>query len=89
MTYASDAGDFSIALLDAWSMAADVLTFYQERIANEAYLRTASRLIAPGGVIVVCADARTPERVHDGAIAAVMGERSVVPMIRTIRSDAS
>lgn len=33
--------DFSIALLDAWSVVADVLTFYQERIANESYLRTA------------------------------------------------
>jgi predicted phage baseplate assembly protein len=34
--------DFSIALLDAWATVADVLTFYQERIAHEAYLRTAT-----------------------------------------------
>jgi len=34
--------DFSIALLDAWAIVADVLTFYQERIANESYLRTAT-----------------------------------------------
>jgi hypothetical protein len=34
--------DASLALLDAWAMVADVLTFYQERIANEAYLRTAT-----------------------------------------------
>jgi hypothetical protein len=34
--------DFSIALLDAWATVADVLTFYQERIANECYLRTAT-----------------------------------------------
>lgn len=34
--------DFSIALLDAAATMADVLTFYQERIANEAYLRTAT-----------------------------------------------
>ena len=34
--------DFSIALLDAWAVASDVLTFYQERIANESYLRTAT-----------------------------------------------
>src|SRR5215212_4296870 len=33
--------DPAIALLDAWAVAADVLTFYQERIANEGYLRTA------------------------------------------------
>jgi hypothetical protein len=34
--------DPSIALLDGWAMVADVLTFYQERIANEGYLRTAT-----------------------------------------------
>ena len=34
--------DFSIALLDAWATVADVLTFYQERIANESYLNTAT-----------------------------------------------
>ncbi|MCA8978319.1 MAG: putative baseplate assembly protein [Planctomycetes bacterium] len=33
--------DPSIALLDAWAVTLDVLTFYQERIANEHYLRTA------------------------------------------------
>src|SRR3989442_5420925 len=34
--------DPAIALLDAWATVADVLTFYQERIANEGFLRTAS-----------------------------------------------
>src|SRR2546423_1775626 len=37
-----DDDDFSIALLDGWAVVADVLTFYQERIANESYLRTAT-----------------------------------------------
>ena len=37
-----DSSDFTIALLDAWAVAGDVLTFYQERIANEQYLRTAT-----------------------------------------------
>ena len=35
------AADPAIALLDAWAIIGDVLTFYQERIANEGYLRTA------------------------------------------------
>src|SRR5262249_44857837 len=39
-----DDDDFSIALLDAWATAADVLTFHQERIANESYLRTATEM---------------------------------------------
>jgi hypothetical protein len=37
-----DASDPSLALLDAWALVGDVLTFYQERIANEGYLRTAT-----------------------------------------------
>src|SRR3712207_4635279 len=36
-----DDDDFAVALADGWAMVADVLTFYQERIANESYLRTA------------------------------------------------
>src|SRR5580765_5794443 len=35
--------DYSIALLDLWAAVADVLTFYQERYANEVFLRTALR----------------------------------------------
>ncbi|MFB2976712.1 putative baseplate assembly protein [Microseira sp. BLCC-F43] len=38
--------DFAIAFLDAWSTVADVLTFYQERIANESYLRTAKERVS-------------------------------------------
>ena len=34
--------DFTIAFLDAVAVTADVLTFYQERLANESYLRTAT-----------------------------------------------
>ena len=34
-------GDFTLALLDGWAAVADVLTFYQECLANEAWLRTA------------------------------------------------
>ncbi len=37
-----DSSDPSIALLDAWAVLLDVLTFYQERIANEGFLRTAT-----------------------------------------------
>jgi hypothetical protein len=37
-----DPADPAIALLDGWATVGDVLTFYQERIANEGYLRTAT-----------------------------------------------
>ncbi len=37
-----DPSDPSIAWLDSWATVAHVLTFYQERIANEGYLHTAT-----------------------------------------------
>jgi len=39
-----DDDDFSIALLDATAVVLDILTFYQERLANESYLHTATQL---------------------------------------------
>ena len=36
-----DRDDASLAFLDAWATALDVLSFYQERIANEGFVRTA------------------------------------------------
>ncbi|VWX57047.1 putative baseplate assembly protein [Burkholderiales bacterium 8X] len=41
-----DADDFTIALIDAFACSADVLTFYQERIANESFLRTATERVS-------------------------------------------
>lgn len=41
-----DDDDFTMALLDAWAVTADILTFYQERIANESYLRTATERLS-------------------------------------------
>ena len=34
--------DLSVALVDSWALIADVLTFYQERIANEGFIDTAT-----------------------------------------------
>jgi len=34
--------ELAIAFLDAWSVVADVIAFYQERLANEGFLRTAT-----------------------------------------------
>jgi hypothetical protein len=39
-----DDDDLTIALIDATSVVLDILTFYQERLANESYLRTAVQL---------------------------------------------
>jgi hypothetical protein len=39
-----DDDDFSIAFLDATAVVLDILTFYQERLVNESYLRTATQI---------------------------------------------
>jgi hypothetical protein len=41
-----DDDDFSIGLIDAFACSADVLSFYQERIANESFLRTATERVS-------------------------------------------
>ncbi len=42
--------DYSVTVIDLWAAAADVLTFYQERYANEAFLRTATQRESIGGL---------------------------------------
>jgi len=36
-------GDYQRMLIEAWAYLADVLTFYQERVANEAFIGTATQ----------------------------------------------
>ncbi len=36
-------GDYHTLLIELWAYLADILTFYQERIANEAYIGTATQ----------------------------------------------
>ena len=43
--------DPSLALMDAWASVLDVLTFYQERIANEGYLRTATERVSAAELV--------------------------------------
>jgi Baseplate J-like protein len=51
------AGDLTNALMSGWARLCDVLTFYQERIANEAYLPTATEPMS-----VLCLAAQIGER---------------------------
>jgi hypothetical protein len=39
-----DSSDPAVALLDAWALVADTVSFYTERIAQEGFLRTATEL---------------------------------------------
>lgn len=47
----------------------------------EDYLAAAARVLAPGGVVVVCADGRAPERVLRGAAAAGLAPRRRVDIV--------
>jgi uncharacterized phage protein gp47/JayE len=38
--------DYTITLMDLWAAVSDVLTFYQERYANEVFLRTAQQTVS-------------------------------------------
>jgi uncharacterized phage protein gp47/JayE len=40
--------DLAVGLMDSWASVLDVLTFYQERIANEGFLRTATERASLG-----------------------------------------
>lgn len=47
----TDESDPTHALLDAFAVMADVITFYQERLANEHYLRTAQEPTSVQGLL--------------------------------------
>ena len=59
-----DDGDVSIALIDAWASALEVLGFYQERLANEAYIGTATERFSIGELARLVG-----YRLHPGAAA--------------------
>jgi hypothetical protein len=59
-----DNDDFTIALIDAWAGACEVLSFYQERYANEAYIGTALERLSIGEIARLIG-----YRLHPGAAA--------------------
>lgn len=59
-----DDDDFTIAIIDAWASACEVLSFYQERYANEAYIGTALERLSIGEIARLIG-----YRLHPGAAA--------------------
>ena len=66
--------DFAIGLLDAFAVMADVLTFYQERIANELYLRTARERLSIGHIARLIGYELRPGSAARGSLAFSMVE---------------
>ena len=53
-------GDFARALIGGWAEVCDVLTFYQERIANEGFLPTATEPLSIGLLAAQTGQQRKP-----------------------------
>ena len=59
-------GDLGLQVLEWWAYLGDVLTFYNERIANESYLRTATQPASVANRPPIGADSSTPSTVMKG-----------------------
>jgi hypothetical protein len=82
--------DFGVMWLEMWAYVADVLGFYDERIANESYIRTAVRRPSLRRIVDLLGYVPAPGVAGSAAIAAIAeGRVSVlVPKSTAFRSDA-
>jgi hypothetical protein len=77
-------GDLGLQVLEWWAYLGDVLTFYNERIANESYLRTAVRPDSVGNLVALIGYEPAPGIAATGHVAATRsaarpGEPLVIP----------
>lgn len=74
-------GDLAVMMAEWWAALADILTFYNERIANQAYLRTADRPESVGRLIRVLGYRPRPAIGARGVLAAITaaGKSGVLP----------
>jgi hypothetical protein len=63
--------DLGLQVLEWWAYLADVLTFYNERIANESYLRTAARRSSIANLVALLGYEPAPGLAATGSVAAV------------------
>lgn len=66
-------GDLGLQALEWWAYLADVLTFYNEQIANESYLRTAKSTTRLAGLVALIGYTPTPGVAAIGQLAALRG----------------
>jgi hypothetical protein len=69
-------GDLGLQVLEWWAYLADVLTFYDERIANESYLRTAQRPGNLANLVALLGYQPAPAIAATGSVAALRTEGS-------------
>jgi predicted phage baseplate assembly protein len=64
-------GDLGLQVLEWWAYLGDVLTFYNERIANESYLRTATMAGSVGNLVALLGYQASPGVSATGSVAAM------------------
>jgi hypothetical protein len=64
-------GDLGLQLLEWWAYLGDVLTFYNERVANESYLRTAMQPASVTGLVGLLGYRPRPAIAAVGRVAAL------------------
>jgi hypothetical protein len=75
-------GDLGLQVLEWWAYLADVLTFYNERIANENYLRTATRPGSVANLVALLGYEPAPGIAATGSVAAIRsGARPDEPLV--------
>jgi phage-related baseplate assembly protein len=87
-------GDLGLQLLEWWAYLADVLTFYNERYANEDYLRTATQQASIANLVALLAYQPAPGIAAAGTLAVVRNashphEALVIPASMSLSSTAT
>ena len=87
-------GDLGLQFLEWWAYLAEVLTFYNERIANEAYLRTAQFPESVAGLVGLLGYLPAPGLAATGQLGAIRSttrpsEPLVIPAGMRLSSTAS
>ena len=87
-------GDLGLQVLEWWAYLADVLTFYNERFANESYLRTATQAASVANLVALLGYQPAPGTAATGHLAVVStasnpAEPLVIPAGMSLSSTAS
>jgi hypothetical protein len=64
-------GDLGLQILEWWAYLGDILTFYNERIANESYLRTATQPASVANLVALLGYQPAPGIAATGYVAAM------------------
>lgn len=72
--------DLAVQLVEWWAYLADILEFYNERIASQAYLRTADRPESPGRLVRLLGYRPRPGLAATGTLAALLNGRAGVTL---------